>query len=149
MSHRSRAHKHNGTPVLGPQARHADPAREYADAIGKLPLREQAVALGLALRCTGCGQAATMKVTMHAPAADFVKRWPELAAVLMFRNEGALPAVQTVNGPMVPFSIVGACQRCRKNLEIEAAKAPDWCWAKIDEIRVDDAPQVSVPERVS
>ena len=115
--------------------------------IAKMTLEEQSAALGVAMNCTGCGRPATVKITMYAEAQEFIRRSPEVAAILMVRHDGELPVMNTKKGPMVPFSVVGACPLCRKELEIAAARAPSWCWADIYEPKV-DALQLAVSDNL-
>lgn len=110
----------------------------------KLSLKEQDVALGVAMKCSGCGAPATVKLTMFAEPKDALQHFPELCAVVMSRHEGAMPTMETSKGSLFPFNCVGACDLCRQTLEQEAAKAPDWVHVEIYAPK-EPAVQVAVP----
>ena len=101
------------------------------DELQRLGLKEQDIALGVAMRCSGCGAPATMKITMFAEPKDALQRFPELCAVVMARHEGSMPTMSTSKGQLFPFNCVGACDLCRQTLEQEAAKAPSWVHVEI------------------
>ena len=146
MSHRQQSKpKHNGhgyTPPAPSLRRVIIPSEAELKRMGS---KDQQAALGIAMNCAACGKPATVRVTMYASPSDAIAKWPELCAVLIARSDdGVLPTWQTTKGPMVPFSVVGSCDSCRKNLETEAAKAPSWVHAEI--YAPQDAPvQVAVP----
>jgi hypothetical protein len=101
------------------------------DELQRLGLKEQDIALGVAMKCSGCGAPATVKITMFAEPKDALAHFPDLCAVVMSRHEGAMPTMETSKGSLFPFNCVGACDLCRKTAEQEAAKAPDWVHVEI------------------
>ena len=142
MSHRQQPPpKHNRTLKLLEAQRLRVPD---ADTLAKMSLYDQDIALGVGLKCTGCGQPATVRIRMFMEPSEFIRRAPELAAVMIVRHDGTLPVMQTKKGPMTPYQEVGACPSCRKEAEIEAARAPSFVFADIY-APAEPAPQVAVP----
>lgn len=104
--------------------------------------------MGLRVKCTGCGQPAAIRIKVLAALDELTAREPELVAAITITNPDGrfVPTVQTIHGPMVKISDVGACDLCRKTAEIAAARgAPSWCIVEIDRGPGAQNAQVQVP----
>lgn len=115
---------------------------------GRVTPEELHRAIGLRVKCSGCGQPAAIRIRVLVELAELTKRQPEFVAAVAASNpEGpSVPTVATKYGPMVKVSDTGACALCRKTAEVAAARgAPSWCIVDIDRGPGPDRPQVQVP----
>ncbi len=126
-----------------PEIRHT---KQFMD--GRMTPEELHRQVGLRAKCVGCGQPAAIRIKVLAQLEELTKRQPEFVAALAVTNPTGpcVPTVQTIYGPMVKISDVGACDLCRKTAEIAAARgAPSWCIVEIDRGPGPQNAQVQVP----
>ena len=95
--------------------------------------------------CYGCGSPKCVEqIIVFMPAKEFVKRAPQVAAVIAAKNDGRLPCARMKDGPYVSVSDVTTCSHCQKDARKAAATAPSFA---IVEFR--NAPKHSVKVAVN
>lgn len=103
---------------------------------GKKTPQELHREIGIRKSCNYCGGPAAIRIKILAPKDEIIKRHPEFFAMLQMSNpagpDGALPIVQTTEGPMLKISDIGACEHCKADAERAAARGPSWCIVEID-----------------
>lgn len=95
--------------------------------------------------CYVCGSRETVIELQYSMSPrDLMVREPAIAAVRMADNEGRLPIWRSKYGALVRFAVEHACSKCRKQVEIDAARLPSHILVEIDRGPGEDKPQVQV-----
>lgn len=113
---------------------------------GRMSAQEVHARFGVRDRCLKCGALPVIQVRVLMHHNDYVERAPLLAAAIAASNPRGqyVPTIPTTYGPMVMVSKVAACKFHQKELEHDAAKAPDYCLIEIDRGPGADRPVVQV-----
>jgi len=100
-------------------------------------------------RCGGCGSAkVAMRIRTFVPVDWLLKERPQLAIQIAAKHEGKLPCVEFTHGRHVRVGDAFACDFCKRELEKQAAKAPNYVTVQIDRGPGEDKPIIQVPAGV-
>ena len=114
---------------------------------GRRTAQEIHAEYGFRGRCLLCSGPPVIRVKMFMTLNEFVSQSPQMAAQIVATNPDGpfIPTTLMTFGPMVKFSDVLSCLLHRKELEVEASKAPSYVLVEIDRGPSADRPVVQVP----
>lgn len=121
---------------------------------GRKTAKEVHAQFGMRRRCEMCGGPPVILIRTLATVADLKKRSPQYWAAICAdaaKHRGVdeagnikVPTIPTTYGPMVRISSTAACSHHRKDLEVAAARGPDWILVEIDRGPGADNPIIQV-----
>jgi hypothetical protein len=83
-------------------------------------------------RCE-CGIPAAVRIKTFMHAKEFARQAnPGVLAAILAESKGKMPTLPTTYGPMVRIGDAFACTMHSKDLEVAAAKLPDYVLVEID-----------------